>query len=246
MTSLCTLPHPNFYPETVATALDKIEFLSQHVAECIKEQHRLALDHAAMLSSTIPATLPTLLPASSLPDTSQHRNSVELADYMLTLLKSTSANLAEETEGEEKNTGIVRPVIETLRYDPHDTFGRWLFGPSFRSSLRLLAVLCILYTLGAFVGCLAVWRFVDSRLIFVDALAIPALFYGYLLLNRRLTFLVLRQQQTFVFHFWSVVFVVSMLFELREQQNFPGFANPFYGQRSPEFPQRPSHRHPTG
>lgn len=177
----------------------------------------------------------TLLSSSSLPAASspQTYSKLNLRRGTVQIAESLSGQFAQSAISSNKDLvpssvstlvpmGIVRPVKETLRFDQDDTFGRALLGPSFAKSLALFGFLASVWLAGAVAALLAIWHFVPIIYVYLGVLCFPLPAYGFLILNRPLFSLVMQQQQTGVFYFWTLVFFVAILFELRTQSEYLG------------------------
>ena len=228
-------PHPfppDFYPPSASSDEHRLAHLDLHLDECNAERIRLILRIAEKRSSEDspsdpPAALPPASSGSPAPAHRDRKTSTLIAQEMVAQLFMTAAKKksADGTTSPASlsTTAVLRPVFETVRFDPHDTFGKALFGPLFRESISLYLVLMVLWMTGIVLAWLAMWHFIPSSYVWFGLLTFPHIVYDFLIFNRFLFSLVLRQQHTMVFMLWCGVLLVAMLLEFKTQGNYIGF-----------------------
>ena len=204
------------------------------------EKRVLIADRSRLLASIAPSSAPgdpspSLEQKSSGPLLHPSRDSThiakELTDHFLgggpvvsfssdTKIARTSSTSSSDSSSSDFS--VVRPVFQTLRYESDDTFGRAMLGALFRISIPMCCCVLSLWMVGLVAGWLAMWHFIPMSYIWLGALQFPALLFLFFCFNRTLAGLVLRQQQTILYWFWCIVYLIGQLAENKTQDHFPG------------------------
>ena len=119
-------------------------------------------------------------------------------------------------------TGVLRPTMQTTRYNPATLIGNLVLGPTFRPSIYLFTAAVLLYLVACMIFLLALWSFIHKAFIYASILCFPAQAYALMLVNVDLAKLVVTQQPVVLFYIWTFVFIGAMMVELRSQPYLPG------------------------
>lgn len=138
-------------------------------------------------------------------------------------IKHSVSLIDKSSSTEGKAIGIIRPTMSIETYDIHRNLGTLIFGHKFRPSIKLVAFLDVVYSIGGIISCFALWNFIPRVFVYSSLLCWPHLLYDALIFNIDKVKYLLREYQTITSTFWSLVLCIMMLVMYENQEHAPGY-----------------------
>lgn len=97
-----------------------------------------------------------------------------------------------------------------IDFDEDNIVGKIVFGPNFKPSLPLYFILVFFFMIGMPTASLALFNFIPDIWIYTVITGYPYLIYTFLIMNKKLLYLLLQNSHIILFNLWNIVYTITV------------------------------------